>query len=91
MVANNSKHIFYSITLLIASFCMLATMSFNLGIFHTRSLLQCNYKNAFSSERNCKGSSLSMIFGPPKDDGKPGDYVCMVSRIFCLPFVDIII
>ena len=26
-------------------------------------------------------SSLSMIFGPPKDDGKPGDYVCKVIAI----------
>mmetsp|Transcript_14526 Transcript_14526/g.20775 ORF Transcript_14526/g.20775 Transcript_14526/m.20775 type:complete len:121 (+) Transcript_14526:104-466(+) len=77
MVANNSKHIFYSMMLLLASFFMLATMSFNLGIFHTRSLMQCNSKNAFSSKTNSRGSSLSMIFGPPKDDGKPGDYVCM--------------
>jgi len=26
-------------------------------------------------------SQLNMIFGGPKDDGKPGDYVCLVS--FC--------
>ena len=29
-----------------------------------------------SNTRSRTHSNLSMIFGPPKDDGKPGDYLC---------------
>ena len=29
-------------------------------------------------------SNLQMFFGGPKDDGKPGDYVCKVCHHSCL-------
>ena len=44
-------------------------------------ILAC-YANAFQTTtsstvgRTRSSSNLQMIFGPPKDDGKPGDYLC---------------
>uniref|UniRef100_A0A7S4MJT3 Ig-like domain-containing protein n=1 Tax=Odontella aurita TaxID=265563 RepID=A0A7S4MJT3_9STRA len=31
-------------------------------------------------------SGMQMIFGPPKDDGSPGDYVCKVSGLEQMTF-----
>lgn len=45
-------------------------------------------KSAFTGSRvaaavtRSNNSQLNMIFGPPKDDGKPGDYVCLVRSLF---------
>ncbi|KAL3798271.1 hypothetical protein HJC23_000185 [Cyclotella cryptica] len=56
-----------SLGLLIALICALAslTTAFNATPLHVT-----------ISRRHVSASNLSMIFGPPKDDGKPGDYVC---------------
>ncbi|KAL7477628.1 hypothetical protein ACHAW6_003427 [Cyclotella cf. meneghiniana] len=57
-----------SLGLPIAIICALASLT---NAFNTTPM-QCT----IMSRRHGSPSSLSMIFGPPKDDGKPGDYVC---------------
>lgn len=62
-----------SLGLQIAIICALASLT---NAFNTTPM-QCT----IMSRRHGSPSSLSMIFGPPKDDGKPGDYVCKVNAI----------
>ena len=59
-----------SLGLLIAIICALASLT---NAFNTTPM------QFTISRRHGTSSSLSMIFGPPKDDGKPGDYVCKVN------------
>jgi hypothetical protein len=50
------------------------------------SIIYASFANAFliqhpsAAVSTQRMTSLQMIFGPPKDDGKPGDYVCKVRR-----------
>ncbi|KAL7504762.1 hypothetical protein ACHAXN_002335 [Cyclotella atomus] len=37
---------------------------------------QSHHPHPSASVSTRRMTSLSMIFGPPKDDGSPGDYVC---------------
>lgn len=62
-----------SLGLPIAIICALASLT---NAFNTTPM-QCT----IMSRRHGSPSSLSMIFGPPKDDGKPGDYVCKVNAL----------
>lgn len=71
----NKLRMLYSIMLLFVPFLVNPSIAFTLGSCRAGSLLDYSTKNVFRSRK----SQLSMIFGPPKDDGKPGDYVCKVS------------
>jgi len=51
---------------------MKSSTAFSLGACPFGPFLGGSSKNDIRSRK----SQLSMIFGPPKDDGKPGDYVC---------------
>jgi hypothetical protein len=60
--------------LLVTPFWMKSSTAFSLGACRFGPFLGGSAKNDLRSRK----SQLSMIFGPPKDDGKPGDYVCKV-------------
>lgn len=60
--------------LLVTPFWMKSSTAFSLGACPFGPFLGGSSKNDIRSRK----SQLSMIFGPPKDDGKPGDYVCKV-------------
>ncbi len=60
-----------SILLLCALFAISSTFAFSSNsAFVGRSFGQIRKSSSSSS------SSLQMFFGPKKDDGKPGDYLC---------------
>ena len=53
----------------IAALCLIASVSFATAFQSTSS-------PSFVARSTRSPSNLQMIFGPPKDDGKPGDYLC---------------
>jgi hypothetical protein len=65
--------------LFFAPFLVNPSVAFTFGSYRAGSLLDYSTKKVFRS----RDSHLSMIFGPPKDDGKPGDYVCKVCVRKC--------
>ena len=56
--------------------CHYATTGFiiSVGLKNNSSSAKIRRSGAEKSD-----SSLGMIFGPPKDDGSPGDYLCKVD------------
>ena len=51
--------------------CLVATLA---NAFSTSSSFTA--RNSLATHNTRSSSNLQMFFGPPKDDGKPGDYLC---------------
>merc|ERR1712232_282734 len=62
----------------VISLLILALFAFHVDAFSTRSTFSGRQMIATTSKQSNvgKGSQLQMFWGEPKDDGKPGDYVC---------------
>ncbi len=71
---NNFLSLTCAVFLLVAPFWVNLSTAYSLGTHHLGSFLNVRSMTDIRSKK----SQLSMIFGPPKDDGKPGDYVCKV-------------
>lgn len=63
-----------SAAFLVAIVCLFACLT---NAFQSSAYPAVNMRTIVSSSSNTRSiTNLSMIFGPPKDDGKPGDYLC---------------
>mmetsp|Transcript_19689 Transcript_19689/g.42216 ORF Transcript_19689/g.42216 Transcript_19689/m.42216 type:complete len:122 (+) Transcript_19689:136-501(+) len=65
-----------SFTLVAAIFCSIACLANAFQLAPPSCLAGRRSASPAAIETRPSSSDLRMIFGPPKDDGKPGDYLC---------------